>query len=123
MRSVRLARPLRSLTLRLTLPFLLVGVIGTVLVAALIALLLGSLLARTLSRPVRELTAATKGLASGHLKQRIAVRSRDEICELASAFNQMSAERSRRFSTLLTSGSSALSTDAVRSILREQGRA
>jgi two-component system sensor histidine kinase BaeS len=64
-------------------------------IAALIALLLGVLLARTLSRPVRELTAATQAMARGKLDQRVTVRSRDEIGELARSFNQMSAELAR----------------------------
>ncbi len=61
-------------------------------IAALIALLLGILLARTLTQPVRELTAATKAMARGKLDQRVAVRSRDEIGQLATSFNQMSAD-------------------------------
>jgi signal transduction histidine kinase len=61
-------------------------------IAALIALILGVLLARTLTRPVRELTAATQAMARGELAQRVTVRSRDEIGELATSFNQMSAD-------------------------------
>lgn len=64
-------------------------------VAALIALILGILLARTLSRPVRELTAATQAMARGKLDQRVLVRSRDEIGELAASFNQMSTDLAR----------------------------
>jgi two-component system, OmpR family, sensor histidine kinase BaeS len=64
-------------------------------IAALIALILGVLLARTLTRPVRELTAATTAMARGALDQSVEVRSRDEIGELASAFNQMSADLGR----------------------------
>jgi two-component system sensor histidine kinase BaeS len=61
-------------------------------IAALIALILGVLLARTLTRPIRELTAATQAMARGKLGQRVSVRSRDEIGELATSFNQMSAD-------------------------------
>jgi two-component system sensor histidine kinase BaeS len=61
-------------------------------IAAPIALLLGVLLARTLTRPVRELTAATQAMARGKLDQRVTVRSRDEIGELATSFNQMSTD-------------------------------
>ncbi|MCB0171878.1 MAG: HAMP domain-containing protein [Anaerolineae bacterium] len=60
--------------------------------AALIALILGIALARTLTRPLRELTAATKAMASGQLDQQVTVRSRDEIGALAASFNQMSAD-------------------------------
>jgi two-component system sensor histidine kinase BaeS len=61
-------------------------------VAALIALVLGSLLARTLTRPVRELTAATRAMAAGRLDQQVQVRSRDEIGQLAVSFNQMTSD-------------------------------
>ncbi len=60
--------------------------------AVLIALILGGILALTLSRPVRELTAATKVLARGELGHKVPVRSADEIGELAQAFNQMSSD-------------------------------
>jgi two-component system sensor histidine kinase BaeS len=67
----------------------------SVAVAALLALLLGALLARTLTRPMRELTAATQEMARGKLDQRVTVRSRDEVGELARSFNQMSADLAR----------------------------
>jgi len=59
---------------------------------ALIALVLGLFLARTLTRPTRELTAATRALARGDLQQQVTVHSKDELGELAQAFNQMSAD-------------------------------
>ncbi|MGC8878682.1 MAG: sensor histidine kinase [Anaerolineae bacterium] len=61
-------------------------------VAMVIALVLGVFLARRLSQPLRELTAATRAMARGELEQRVPVRSRDELGELATAFNQMSAD-------------------------------
>jgi two-component system, OmpR family, sensor histidine kinase BaeS len=64
-------------------------------VAALIALVVGTLLARTLTQPIRELTAATRAMAAGRLDQRVTVRARDEIGELADSFNQMSADLAR----------------------------
>lgn len=64
-------------------------------IAVVIALFLGSLLAQTLTRPIRELTAATKRMASGRLDQQVKVHSHDEIGELATAFNHMSADLSR----------------------------
>ncbi len=63
--------------------------------AAAIALLLGILLARTLTRPIRELTAATQAIAKGKLGQQVTVRTSDELGQLASAFNQMSADLAR----------------------------
>jgi two-component system sensor histidine kinase BaeS len=60
--------------------------------ATAIALVLGILLARTLTRPIRELTVATRTLAKGDLGQQVAVRTQDEMGELATSFNQMSAD-------------------------------
>ncbi len=70
---------------------LLIAAVG----GALIALVLGLVIARTLTRPTRELTAATRALARGDLDQQVPVRSRDELGELAQAFNQMSADLAR----------------------------
>ena len=66
---------------------------------ALIALLLGIFLSRTISRPIRELTRATHAIAQGDLQQQVDIRSRDELGELANAFNKMSAELSRSINT------------------------
>ena len=60
--------------------------------AALIAVLLGLFLARTITRPIRELTVASAALAAGRLNQQVQVRSRDELGELTSTFNRMSAD-------------------------------
>jgi len=62
---------------------------------AIIALLLGLFLARTLTRPVSDLTNATRSMAQGKLEQQIPVRSKDELGELAQSFNQMSADLAR----------------------------
>lgn len=62
------------------------------LAGMLVALGFGLLLARSLTRPVRDLTAATRDMALGKLEQRVPVRSKDELGELAQAFNQMSAD-------------------------------
>jgi len=63
--------------------------------ASLVALLLGILLSRSLTRPIRELTRATHAVSEGDLTQQVPVRSRDELGELAVAFNRMSSELSR----------------------------
>jgi two-component system sensor histidine kinase BaeS len=63
--------------------------------AALVALLLGIILARTVTRPVRDLTAAAHAMAAGQLKQQVPVRSKDELGELTTTFNKMSADLER----------------------------
>ena len=65
------------------------------LAGMLLALLLGIWLARTLTRPVNELTTATRAMARGQLEQQVPVRSSDELGELAVSFNQMSTDLAR----------------------------
>ena len=63
--------------------------------AGLVALVLGIILARTLTHPLRDLTAAIHAMTKGDLKQHVSITSRDELGELAAAFNQMSADLDR----------------------------
>jgi signal transduction histidine kinase len=60
--------------------------------AVLASILLGALLARSLTRTLRELTAATHKVAEGDLEQQVPIRSKDELGELATSFNQMSTD-------------------------------
>jgi len=69
-------------------------IVGGIGVTAL-ALLLAFLLSRTLTRPIRELTAATRAVSAGQLTQKVPIRSRDELGELAASFNRMNAELAR----------------------------
>jgi signal transduction histidine kinase len=62
------------------------------LLAVGLALVLAIVLARTLTRPIRELTAATQIVSGGSLGHQVAVRSKDELGDLASSFNRMSSE-------------------------------
>ncbi len=71
------------------------ALLGAAVGATAIALILGLFLARTLIGPLRELTTAIHAMDKGRLKQRVHVRSRDELGELAAAFNQMSADLAR----------------------------
>ena len=61
----------------------------------LLALVLGLLVARSLTRPIREIMNATREMALGKLDQRVPVRSKDELGELAQSFNQMSDDLTR----------------------------
>jgi signal transduction histidine kinase len=54
-----------------------------------VAILLTVLLSRRILTPVEALTAAARRMERGELSQRVDVRSRDEIGELAHAFNSM----------------------------------
>jgi signal transduction histidine kinase len=63
--------------------------------AAGMGLALAVFLARNLTRPLRALTTAIRAVAAGDLKQRVTVNSRDELEELANAFNGMSEDLHR----------------------------
>ena len=63
--------------------------------AIILAIILGSILAPRMTRPIRELTAATKAAAAGDLSHKVKVRSDDELGELAESFNTMNSELDR----------------------------
>lgn len=69
--------------------------------ATALSLLAGILFSRQLTRPIQDLTQATRAVAKGDLDQQVRVQSHDELGELAQAFNQMGhdladAQRARR---------------------------
>ncbi|HEX5594830.1 MAG TPA: HAMP domain-containing sensor histidine kinase [Micromonosporaceae bacterium] len=66
-----------------------------------IALLTSQILAHGMTSPLREMTAAARAMARGDYSRRVRATSRDEVGELAAAFNQMAgdlaaADRQRR---------------------------
>jgi signal transduction histidine kinase len=72
--------------------------------AAALSILLGTLLARSLTRPLQDLTEATRAVADGDLQRQVPVRSKDEVGTLAESFNRMSAalDRSQRLRRQMT---------------------
>jgi two-component system sensor histidine kinase BaeS len=62
------------------------------LLAVGVAVILALVLARTLTRPIRELTNATQVVSGGAVGHQVPVRSKDELGQLASSFNVMSAD-------------------------------
>jgi two-component system, OmpR family, sensor histidine kinase BaeS len=72
---------------------LLLSAIGTII----FALFFGVILSRSITNPVLELTSATHAMASGKLNQKVVVRSKDEIGELAQSFNKMSDDLASSF--------------------------
>ncbi len=62
------------------------------LAGLLLALISSLVLARTVTRPVKRLVELTQQVAEGQYSGEIAVRSRDEIGQLAQAFRKMLAE-------------------------------
>lgn len=67
--------------------FLLAGAL-----AAGIALVVARWLARGMTQPLRDMAAAAHRMETGDYSRRVHTRSRDEVGQLATAFNRMSAE-------------------------------
>jgi signal transduction histidine kinase len=65
------------------------------LVAIGISLVLGLIFSRTLTRRLGELSRATQAIARGDLDLKVPVTSDDEVGQLSTSFNQMSAELER----------------------------
>jgi two-component system, OmpR family, sensor kinase len=61
----------------------------------LLAVVLSFLLARRLTRPIGELSAATRRLAGGEAGVSVPVHGEDELADLGTSFNEMSGELAR----------------------------
>src|SRR5437867_6589423 len=61
-------------------------------VAAVLALAMVQLLAHGMTKPLREMVSAARAMARGDYGRRVTATSRDEVGELARAFNTMAAE-------------------------------
>ena len=68
-----------------------VSIIIAMAVAAALVIMAAWIIARFTTRPIRQLTAASRWITSGELGQKITIKARDEVGELAHAFNEMSA--------------------------------
>lgn len=68
------------------------AVLVITVVALGVAMLVATQLARTVIGPLRRLTSGANAIRAGRFDQRIDVASRDELGELASAFNEMAAD-------------------------------
>ena len=63
--------------------------------AALVAVVASAWLSARITRPIVEMTRASQAMARGEYGQRIEVRGRDEVADLARAFNQMAQQVDR----------------------------
>lgn len=68
---------------------------GSVSAAFLVAAVLGAVLARGIAGPIQEMQRVASRLAAGRLSERVPVRSRDELGELAQSLNYMAGELER----------------------------
>ncbi len=62
------------------------------IVAATAGTFLALLISRSITEPLKEMTRATKGLASGDLTQKMEISTKDELAVLAESFNSMTAQ-------------------------------
>jgi len=76
-------------------------ILATVIITVL-AITAVWLIARTTTRPVRQLTKASREIAAGKLGQKITIATKDEVGQLARAFNEMSANLKTTVATLTT---------------------
>jgi len=67
-------------------------VIAGAAIAGIIAIAVAIFISRATTGPVKELTQMAKRMAQGELDQKVRVSSKDEVAELAGAFNQMAAK-------------------------------
>jgi signal transduction histidine kinase len=65
---------------------------ATSVMAIVLALCTSQVLAHGMTRPLREMTASAKSIARGNYLVRVRATARDEVGELATAFNQMAAD-------------------------------
>jgi len=97
-------------------------------VTAILVGIIAWLLARLMTRPIHEVTLASRRMAAGNFQQNILVRSHDEAGELAQAFNEMannvrklveaiSTEQSRLFTVLSNMTDGVILTDKKGSIV------
>jgi nitrogen fixation/metabolism regulation signal transduction histidine kinase len=92
--------------------------LASVLFLAAAALLAHSM-ARRISGPIRELTRATRRIASGDLEARVAPVSRDELRDLMESFNQMASDLDRQRRDLERSNRLAAWAEMARQVAHE----
>jgi two-component system phosphate regulon sensor histidine kinase PhoR len=76
------------------------SIITAMSVATLLVILAAWVIARITTRPIRKLTIASERIASGELEQKITIETKDEVGELAQAFNEMSLKLKEMVETI-----------------------
>ena len=76
------------------------SIITATSVATLLVILAAWIIARITTRPIRKLTIASERIASGELEQKITIETKDEVGELAQAFNEMSLKLKEMVETI-----------------------
>ena len=74
--------------------------LGLLVLAFVGSVVLGFSLARVISRPLRELALSANAIAAGNYDQHLAVRTKDEMGQLARSFNEMAERLSEHITEL-----------------------
>jgi putative nucleotidyltransferase with HDIG domain len=74
--------------------FILRVFLGILFFGIIVSLFLGWFFSRSITNPVSRLMVGVKELAKGNLKYKVEITSRDELAQLAAAFNKMTDELS-----------------------------
>jgi len=76
------------------------SIILAMVVITILTVLAIWVITRLATRPIRQLTRATNEIIAGHLEQKIAIRGKDEIGQLAQSFNEMSVNLKNIINTM-----------------------
>jgi signal transduction histidine kinase len=81
--------------------YLVLTQVALIMLAGLVAILLGRRLAATITHPIEQLQQGVVRLQAGSWNDPVAVQSRDELGQLADAFNAMAQELQEKQATLI----------------------
>lgn len=79
---------------------IIVIIIFAIVIASMLVVLIAWLITRVTTRPIRELTKASREIASGEFSHKISVGTKDEAGQLAHAFNEMSSKLKEMVATI-----------------------
>jgi len=88
--------------------------------AALISVIIGGAMARSILKPLIMVVEAAKEIAQGNLRQQVQVKNRDELGQLAAAFNQMAANIRELIEQIQASGKEVATSAHDLSLSTEQ---
>lgn len=91
---LRVSLPLSKIAEANRRTFIDIGIVS--LIGILLSVGVGGQVSLRITRPIKDLTAITKRVASGHYDERIYIKSGDEMGELAHNFNVMSDEVNKK---------------------------
>jgi len=79
---------------------IIIVIIIAMVIAAALVILAAWFITRLITRPIRELTRASREIASGEFGHKISAGTRDESGQLAQAFNEMSSKLKKMLTTV-----------------------